>query len=76
MNSVPALSASQPATGQVRTSALDRNDSGVSMPSSGMSVQDTWLLTHSIGCCGTWPSTRTLKGRALLSWRMNSCDQR
>ncbi|MNC32901.1 hypothetical protein D3C75_812760 [compost metagenome] len=68
--------ANQPATGQVRTSALDRNDSGVSMPSSGMSVQDTWLLTQSIGAFGNSPWTVTSKGRALLRRAMKNRDQR
>lgn len=76
MKSVPAFSASQPATGQWRTSALDRNDSGISMPSRGMSAQDTWLLTHSIGRCGSSPMTFTSKGRAATKRFMNRQVQR
>ncbi|MNN92988.1 hypothetical protein D3C81_2113540 [compost metagenome] len=55
---------------------MDRNDSGVSMPSSGISVQDTWLLTQSIGVFGSSPWTVTSKGRALPRRAMKKRDQR
>lgn len=70
------MAANQPATGQVRTSALDRNDSGVSIPNSGMSVQDTWLLTQSIGVLGNSPCRVTSKGKELLRRAMKNRDQR
>ncbi|MNN92864.1 hypothetical protein D3C81_2112140 [compost metagenome] len=46
------------------------------MPSSGISVQDTWLLTHNIGRLGSSPIIRTSKGRAATRRFMNRQVQR